>query len=571
MTASSLFTLAIALISLSETVATSAPTKKPTNAPTSSPTVYVGTDKWYMKDQLCGKDCATGTEDCIGIVRDNWVTLYDTVAACCAGKLSYLDPSYCAARSGTTPVGTNKFYPDSQNGRCVEDTTGTLAENTDKLYADAATCCSTGLGWVNSDFCESRSTGESGFADKWYVDYDSMTCKNDCDASDPPSGVDADACKENEDRSVVYYDTATTCCAGKLAWIPSATCVTVSTTGAAATSTGTAKYYADYASSGKCVQDCAVDDVNEPYCGGILTNVAGVQLFDTVEACCASKFGWMDGDLCESKTTGTATNKWYVNYQDNACVQDCTAAANSPCDGSPSDSSIQLFSTAAACCTAKLGWLDSTTCESVSTTGSASTTGTNKWYADYASSGTCKMDCVVASGSPSCGGVLSNTAGVTLYDDEDACCAAKFGWQDTSVCAARANGGYSGKFYVSYQDNACLKDCAVATANPECGGNPSDLSTQMFSTGAACCAAKLGWLNQATCASLSETGAAAAVSGSEKWYVDWSISKCVKDCPTANGGSCGGLAESWESAEFTSSSACCSAKLSWKPVSDCAL
>jgi hypothetical protein len=181
------------------------------------------------------------------------------------------------------------------------------------------------------------------------------------------------------------------------------------------------------------------------------------------------------------------------------------------------------------------------------------------------------MDCVVASGSPSCGGVLSNTAGVTLYDDEDACCAAKFGWQDTSVCAARATGGYSGKFYVSYQDNACLKDCAVATANPECGGNPSDLSTQMFSTGAACCAAKLGWLNQATCASLSETGAAAAVSGSEKWYVDWSISKCVKDCPTANGGSCGGLAESWESAEFTSSSACCSAKLSWKPVSDCAL
>ena len=191
MTASSLFTLVIALISLSETVATSAPTMKPTNAPTkkptssptkkptNAPTVYVGTNKWYMKDQLCGKDCATGTEDCIGVVRDNWVTLYDTVAACCAGKLSYLDPSYCAARSGTTPVGTNKFYPDSQNGRCVKDETGTLAKNTDKLYADAATCCSTGLGWVNSDFCESRSTGESGFADKWYVDYDSMTCKND--------------------------------------------------------------------------------------------------------------------------------------------------------------------------------------------------------------------------------------------------------------------------------------------------------------------------------------------------------------------------------------------------------
>jgi len=279
----------------------------------------------------------------------------------------------------------------------------------------------------------------------------------------------------------------------------------------------------------------------------------------------------MDSDFCASLTTGTSTNKWYVDYQSNSCKKDCAAAANSPCGGTPPDMSMQLFDTAAACCSSKLGWVQADTCTSVSTTGAAAAaTGSLKYYADY-DSGTCKMDCAEASTSPQCGGVLTNTAGVQLFDTAASCCAAKFGWIDKDLCEAMGTGGYTNKFYVDYSDNACKQDCAAAS-NTNCGGNPSDKSIQLFDTAAACCSGKLSYLNQAQCESKSTTGSAASATGSSKWYVDWSISKCVKDCPTSGSDAeCGGLAESWESAVYSSWSACCDARLSWVKDADCHL
>jgi hypothetical protein len=120
-------------------------------------------------------------------------------------------------------------------------------------------------------------------------------------------------------------------------------------------------------------------------------------------------------------------------------------------------------------------------------------------------------------------------------------------------------GGYTNKFYVDYSDNACKQDC-VAAANTNCGGNPSDISIQMFDT----CGVllELSYLNQATRKAKSEgrSVAAAAPTGSGKWYVDWSISECVKDCAGSNSDpSCGGLAEKWEPAKYSTWSSCCAA------------
>ncbi|KAL3797099.1 hypothetical protein HJC23_000437, partial [Cyclotella cryptica] len=236
------------------------------------------------------------------------------------------------------------------------------------------------------------------------------------------------------------------------------------------------------------------------------------------------------------------TNKWYVDYQSNTCKQDCPAATNSPCGGSPPDLSMQL---ACAATLFSFGWVQASTCRP-STSATTATSGSLKYYADTSAPA---KDCAVATTAPECGGVLANL----------------------DLCTAMGTGGYTNKFYVDYADNACKQDCAAASGT-NCAGHPGDKATQLFSTAQACCSSKLSYLNQAACVSKSTTGSAASATGSAKWYVDWSVSKCVKDCPS--GGTdkeCGGLAESWESAEYTSWSACCSTRLSWVKTADCHL
>lgn len=57
--------------------------------------------------------------------------------------------------------------------------------------------------------------------------------------------------------------------------------------------------------------------------------------------------------------------------------------------------------------------------------------------------------------------------------------------------------------------------------------------------------------------------------GSLKWWVDWSVSKCVKDCPeSATDAECGGLKNFWDSS-YASSAACCSARFAWMDPDDC--
>eukprot|EP00804_Cyclotella_cryptica_P014427 CCRYP_004774-RA/>CCRYP_004774-RA protein AED:0.14 eAED:0.21 QI:0/0/0/1/1/1/3/0/345 len=245
---------------------------------------------------------------------------------------------------------------------------------------------------------------------------------------------------------------------------------------------------------------------------------------------------------------------------------DCPAATNSPCGGSPPDLSMQLFADAATCCSTKLGWVQASTCTGASTSATTATSGSLKYYADY-TSGTCKKDCAVATTAPECGGVpcqLRSSTRCYLL-----CWQVRVDRQGPLHC--HGNWRIPNKFYVDYADNACKQDCAAASGT-NCAGHPGDKATQLFSTAATCCSSKLSYLNQAACVSKSTTGSAASATGSAKWYVDWSVSKCVKDCPS--GGTdkeCGGLAESWESAEYTSWSACCSTRLSWVKTADCHL
>merc|ERR1711998_191830 len=90
------------------------------------------------------------------------------------------------------------------------------------------------------------------------------------------------------------------------------------------------------------------------------------------------KYGWIDADLCVALGSGTHTNKFYVDYADKSCAQDCAAGTNN-CAGHPSDLSIQLFDTAADCCANKLSYVNQDACESKSNTGTESAaTGSNE-------------------------------------------------------------------------------------------------------------------------------------------------------------------------------------------------
>jgi hypothetical protein len=138
------------------------------------------------------------------------------------------------------------------------------------------------------------------------------------------------------------------------------------------------------------------------------------------------------------------------------------------------------------------------------------------------------------------------------------CCSSKFGWIDSDRCAALTTGASTTKWYVDYQSNTCKQ-----------GWGP-DLSMQYFSSAATCCSTKLGWVQASTCTGANAGGTAGA--GSNKWYVDWSIGKCAKDCAVSGSDAqCGGLAEAWKQATFTSWQVCCDAKLPWVKDSECHL
>lgn len=111
-------------------------------------------------------------------------------------------------------------------------------------------------------------------------------------------------------------------------------------------------------------------------------------------------------------------------------------------------------------------------------------------------------------------------------------------------------------------------DCPASLGSP-CAGAPSDLSTAVYDDLETCCTNTIGWEDSTSCQTMTMNLSSVSVTGTEKWYVDWTSSQCVKDCPTGTGASasCGGLKESWD-VSFATPELCC-VQLSWKPLAEC--
>ena len=116
---------------------------------------------------------------------------------------------------------------DYVNGRCVMDCDeatpgcgGIATTAAFTLYADAATCCSEKLGYLNADVCASNSNPASTGTGKYFANVQDSICVND-ETGTCPTGKTCAAATGSE----VLYDTIEECCAGSLGWVTADSCV----------------------------------------------------------------------------------------------------------------------------------------------------------------------------------------------------------------------------------------------------------------------------------------------------------------------------------------------------------
>jgi len=542
----------------------------------------VPSEQWFVadiQDEGCVQDCnaveAAVPEPWCGTITNVATKTYASITECCSKQLSWIDSARCNATSlGGTIVGSAEWYvADYSTGKCVQDCDavgtpvtclqpGGLAESSTELFADAEACCESRLSYLNVGLCNATSNGATYTgSEEWIVDYENTRCVQDCDTTTAtcvlPGGI-------IEDSSTKTYADAAACCAAKLSYLDTDLCESNSNPA----SNGTAKYFADI-ENGLCKLDQETATCPTGYTCSRATVGSG-KLYDTETACCTASLPYIDSDLCVARTTGVPSEKWFLNdIADGGCVQDCNATAAAvpePWCGTITDIGTKMYDTASACCSKQLSWIDSATCEEVSTTGAAAEyVPTEKWY--YSIDNKCVQDCdTVGTPSAACvspGGVADGN-GETLFDTAALCCAKKFSFMDGDLCEARSVGNYTNLYYMDYttEGDKCTKDCDPASADPACGGSPGDLSVKLFADATSCCSEKLGWADQAQCVAESN---GVAYNGTESYYIDWSVTKCAKDCEGA--APCGGLADKWMTT-YASAADCC-AVLKWVDPNEC--
>lgn len=209
-------------------------------------------------------------------------------------------------------------------------------------------------------------------------------------------------------------------------------------------------------------------------------------------------------------------------------------------------------------------------------------TGNGEWYALW-SNNICVKNCIDPNDA-ACKGLA--TASDTLYPDAKTCCSNKFSWIDNDLCSKRsivktAASGASQQKYCSKPSNAtpvefefnrwyandnflqCVKDCGTsASSDPTCV-EVTDIRTKLYASALECCQEKLFWLNSELCVARSEQNGF-----TDKFYVDYLNSKCLKDCDAASPG-CGGSPENLSIDLFDTAKECCEAKLGWITVDQC--
>ncbi len=171
-----------------------------------------------------------------------------------------------------------------------------------------------------------------------------------------------------------------------------------------------------------------------------------------------------------------------------------------------------------------------------------------------------------------------------MYGNSVSNCCASISWVQKETCEAISTGVNSQMFFLDPSDSSkCVVQQAASTAGSiiDCDAqgevqNSADadgvtckeditVSTKLYSSLEECCDANVSW-DSDNCVHASQ---GTQYQGSNEFYVDWSISMCVQDCPevTTVGSQCGGVANAWDT-KYTSATECCG-RLTWIEASKC--
>jgi len=108
------------------------------------------------------------------------------------------------------------------------------------------------------------------------------------------------------------------------------------------------EYYPDWSGGSSTTSTCP-NDSNMP---NYMLNNQAWYLSTSLRKCCERHFFW-DINKCLG-TNAVGTEKWYVKYEANTCVQDCVGV--SPCGGI-AEAWDEVFSSKEQCCKEKLFWV----------------------------------------------------------------------------------------------------------------------------------------------------------------------------------------------------------------------
>jgi len=264
------------------------------------------------------------------------IWLSDSLEECCSRFYSGWNFNKCM-----NPSGSGLWYVDHDNGKCVTDcdessggTCGGYADLvSNNLYISTRGCCEAELFYRNIEFCEADSLFSECYEGSGLFyrgdNGGKEVCVKDCDQANG----DATCGGIVEDAYIVLYETAEACCSAEYNWIDVELCA------ARTTKTSLRKYWPDKGNS-KCVEGLEMP-----------SSQLNVQIFGTLEECCASGIFWLSKDACFA-ASGIAeaeieSNKFYIDWINQYCVQDCVGSA--PCGGL-AQAWDTVYDSASACC-----------------------------------------------------------------------------------------------------------------------------------------------------------------------------------------------------------------------------
>lgn len=214
----------------------------------------------------------------------------------------------------------------------------------------------------------------------------------------------------------------------------------------------------------------------------------------------------LDDSTCDnSQTTGGSTSGtvlssevssvWYPSWGGE---DKCT---NKP--GMPQymrGNSHYHSSALSACCKKHFHW-DVSGCV-VASGGDVAKSGTEEWYINWGVF-RCHQSCIKSSSqdpSLNCGGIADGSD--VLFTSVEECCTTMVPWIAKHICVGESSPPYqatgTGKWYVSYFNQKCIKDCLVEES-PSCGGVNTESGVEMFASSQACCSTRLWWVGQEDC------------------------------------------------------------------------